>query len=603
MFSRLALVFISLPAGFGHWCENRRQDNLKLWCAAAAGDVLKAQRLIHEGADPNDGDAWDKTPLIYAAETGELHVVSLLLANGANVEATDWWGHTALMRAAESGNLQILQRLVRHGAWFDPWMLDDSKGGAPFWIGIKDEATQKWWRSHMTTASLVTGTLLNYKTYASVFIGALLALPLVLGARYFRGLPLYRSDCKIPSYLPVDMNRKRGYFVGAKLIVGKVHRSAIHSMAILGFRALEAVVNLVGILGCGMMVVWWRYWLPLVCFTYLGPAMYSFPKLALAKPILVMAVQGPLTALIALLRVFLLCLVAVMVWKDYRIRHPDLSSSMQLGASESIWTFLTNPMQEQVQVKMHSAWTETSIPQQAALGRILEFFASAVVGLTSFYATCLVLYLLCIGLSQIACRRQKSTEAAVRVDADSSFQDTLGQVMAALPEERSWPHEARPEVCCQASRLFDSLAVKLSLHVLAVVMDLITIFTMASARSYFLSLALTCVLARAMVQEMFYGNPVKIREAVLQSALRGILREDLMQVLEEKAVVSAQSLALTAYSLYFCVQVPFQAYALLVSMALSVYTVGGFLYEQIDLNLVEGGEPNLPAAGRAIVSL
>ena len=31
-----------------------------------------------------------------------------------------------------------------------------------------------------------------------VFIGALLALPLVLGARYFRGLPLYRSDCKIP---------------------------------------------------------------------------------------------------------------------------------------------------------------------------------------------------------------------------------------------------------------------------------------------------------------------------------------------------------------------------------------------------------------------
>ena len=51
------------------------------------------------------------------------------------------------------------------------------------------------------------------------------------------------------------------------------------------------------------------------------------------------------------------------------------------------------------------------------------------------------------------------------------------------------------------SRFFDSMVVKLSLHLLAVVMDINTIFTMASSQRYILSLLLTTLVTQIFVKE------------------------------------------------------------------------------------------------------
>ena len=57
--------------------------------------------------------------------------------------------------------------------------------------------------------------------------------------------------------------------------------------------------------------------------------------------------------------------------------------------------------------------------------------------------------------------------------------------------------------CCRRdrARFFDSMVVKLSLHLLAVVMDINTIFTMVSSQRYILSLVLTTIVTQIFVKE------------------------------------------------------------------------------------------------------
>lgn len=601
---RLAFAVLSLPVCSAHWCETRQGDRHSLWCASAVGNLPVVRQLIQEGAGLDDGDVWYKTPLIYAAETGQIQVLSLLLEKKAQIDATDCWGRTALMWAAGSGHFDAVELLTHHGADFDPWVLDDSHGGVPFWTTITDSPIRQWWMSQMTVSSLAESTLGNFKTYLAVFTGALLSVLLVLGTRYLKGLPLKASIAKVENYLPVELNRKRGFSRGAQLLIGKARLPRVLGAALYIFRSVEVVTNLVAILGSGLMIVWWPCWLPFVIGGFLAPTLHKNYAVNLTKPILITAVKGPLSALLALLRTFLFGSVAAAVWRDYRSRHPDLGSSLQIAAPSTFWTGWINPEQAQAQVKMHSDWTQEPTQLQATLGRIFDFFVSSVLFLVALYATSLASYLLWFVVRRFLRKQPGAHQAGQLVEADSSFQeDMLGQILAALPEERSWPSEASPEVLWQPERFFDSMVVKLSLHLLAVVMDINTIFTMVSSQRYILSLVLTTIVTQIFVKEILYGSPMKLSHAVRQSAQRGILREDLLKLLEDKASISVLSLVLTTYSFYFCVQAPFQAMALLFSIVLNVYAVTGFIFEQIDLDLARAGEDSLPRTGRALISL
>ncbi|CAE7948836.1 ASZ1 [Symbiodinium sp. KB8] len=448
------------------------------------------------------------------------------------------------MWAAGSGHFDAVELLTHHGANFDPWVLD-------------------------------------------VFTGALLSVLLVLGTRYLKGLPMNASVAKIENYLPVELNRKRGFSRGAQLLIGKARLPWALGVALYTFRSVEVVTNLVAILGSGMMIVWWPCWLPFVIGGFLAPTLHKNYAVNLTKPVLITAVKDPLSALLALLRTFLFGSVA-----------------MAIAAPSTFWTGWINLEQAQAQVKMHSDWTEEPTQLQANLGRIFEFFISSVLLLVALYATSLASYLLWFVVRRFVRKQPGAHQAGQLVEADSSFQeDMLGQILAALPEERSWPSEAKPEVLWQPERFFDSMVVKLSLHLLAVVMDINTIFTMASSQRYILSLLLTTLVTQIFVKEILYGSPMKFSHVVRQSAQRGILREDLLKLLEDKASISVLSLVLTTYSFYFCVQAPFQAMALLFSIVLNVYAVTGFIFEQIDLDLQRAGEDSLPRTGRALISL
>jgi len=105
-----------------------------LFKAAESGDVGLAAKLLKEGADPNGGDVFGRTPLHFAAEGGHVAVVELLLQHGADPSFQDEDGNAALHLAALRGWRDVAYVLLRHGA--DP-NARNAKGKTPLHLAAE----------------------------------------------------------------------------------------------------------------------------------------------------------------------------------------------------------------------------------------------------------------------------------------------------------------------------------------------------------------------------------------------------------------------------------------------------------------------------------
>ncbi len=94
--------------------------------AAAAGSLRVVDRLLNEGANPNERSAWDATPLYAAASEGHAKVVERLLSAGAETdkESFEW---SPLAAAAHEGHDDVVRALLDAGAKID------SRRGDPEW--------------------------------------------------------------------------------------------------------------------------------------------------------------------------------------------------------------------------------------------------------------------------------------------------------------------------------------------------------------------------------------------------------------------------------------------------------------------------------------
>jgi uncharacterized protein len=84
--------------------------------AARAGDLVKIQKLVVQGADVNAKSIRNETPLILAAIAGQGDIVNYLLQRGADINARNSSGLTALHAAAYAGNVEIVSLLIAKGA-------------------------------------------------------------------------------------------------------------------------------------------------------------------------------------------------------------------------------------------------------------------------------------------------------------------------------------------------------------------------------------------------------------------------------------------------------------------------------------------------------
>ncbi|OQR96508.1 hypothetical protein ACHHYP_15493 [Achlya hypogyna] len=103
----------------------RRHFTLMLGDAAAVG------LLLGYGANTEQIDIENRTPLIVAAQHGRLAVARLLLEHGADVQAATQEGTTALLAACAMGHLKIATLLLNEGADVNSC---DERGRTPLYL-------------------------------------------------------------------------------------------------------------------------------------------------------------------------------------------------------------------------------------------------------------------------------------------------------------------------------------------------------------------------------------------------------------------------------------------------------------------------------------
>ncbi len=119
-----------------------------LHTSAAAGDLEQVDRLLKDGADPNELDANHRTPLHEAVDSHSLETVSRLLDGGANPNLQDaYLGHTALHRAVHVHSSPIAERLLEAGA--DP-NLRNVDGDTPLHDALKNPESED---KHLATVN------------------------------------------------------------------------------------------------------------------------------------------------------------------------------------------------------------------------------------------------------------------------------------------------------------------------------------------------------------------------------------------------------------------------------------------------------------------
>jgi len=82
--------------------------------AARNGDLIKVQKALENGANPNVKDKDGHTPLHLAAFTGHADVARLLLEHGADPRIADNKGHIPLDYAKDSTIRSLLESAMRN---------------------------------------------------------------------------------------------------------------------------------------------------------------------------------------------------------------------------------------------------------------------------------------------------------------------------------------------------------------------------------------------------------------------------------------------------------------------------------------------------------
>ena len=122
----LVLLFV-----FGWQCVSASKAS-ELQDAVKAGDVGRVQAALSAGADINETDIYQGTPLHMAARINGTAVATLLIERGMKVDVRDSKGRTPLMIAAISGKTEVAELLLRTGA--DPLAEEPTFYDTPLYV-------------------------------------------------------------------------------------------------------------------------------------------------------------------------------------------------------------------------------------------------------------------------------------------------------------------------------------------------------------------------------------------------------------------------------------------------------------------------------------
>ena len=114
----------------------------------------------------------------------------------------------------------------------------------------------------------------------------------------------------------------------------------------------------------------------------------------------------------------------------------------------------------------------------------------------------------------------------------------------------------QPEVACGSTGMppfIKGVYMKIFFILLDMYFDVNTIVTLLGSHQYKFGFCMTGIVSFSILQQVLVGNLLGLREAVRKSVEMGVLRDDLVAIIQEEQGLEAfLSLFITSYSLIYC---------------------------------------------------
>ena len=114
--------------------RDHEKDTALLKASQNCDAINMVSFLLENGADVDDRDLIDQTPLIVASQHGCKNIVELLLNAGSNITHKNQQGETALLTATQEGHIDVVKILLDAGADVNE---PNAEGETPLMIAIK----------------------------------------------------------------------------------------------------------------------------------------------------------------------------------------------------------------------------------------------------------------------------------------------------------------------------------------------------------------------------------------------------------------------------------------------------------------------------------
>jgi len=577
--------------------------------AAYYGQVNVVKVLLSKGAEVNAKTNSGRTPLQLADKYGYLDVVKVLLSKGAEVNAKNKDGETPLHVAALKGHLDVVQALKsqqviklaqRAEKWKESsevlWMLTDT---------LQERClpeVAKWAVDHSYAiddfpgdAVLARSCVLQYMSFEArerlalrskwsyVCPGAGVAIAAV-SVYIVEPLTLHHFGSLDASH----HEERNAFYHGAHLLVARATIKWYWPK--LAFRFLEAIAIIAFFMGFAMVELWWALWLPFVGLLFLLPGitLYGTKELIRApvKCIASMNVEG------GYMLSFLRLLVIFGAYKSV-----EATTGWRRGETIGWMQMFVNPLYEGLQNKINFMWPEATLAPFLGFRSSISWVKDLIKVLaqkSAFNISELGKLFLFLSLAVYACsllvREKQHQGCKVKGDIPDINYVSNAQKLAQSPTDKVpelIEEIKQEEPALQVRQMGTWSLIKMLMPVaLDVLLDVNTIRTLILSSNLRFACALTFVVARSTFREWnnFYG----LKEAVRESYKRGMLHQQLIDLLEEeKGAEAFFSLSITSYSYAFCVQTADQAVVQWVSILFAAYGIAEFLVQKMEFPTTE----------------
>ncbi|CAE7290232.1 Ank2 [Symbiodinium sp. CCMP2592] len=447
---------------------------------------------------------------------------------GGNLSHVEAWKDAAVQLQCDRVyelSVASLQRWLQCGGDID-W---HDSAGTPLMNRIENAEARDYLQQRMTRMALVARTLQDWNSFVVPGTVALLASAVVFVEEKF----MQRLSTKL---MHEDATRCP-FFEGAKLLVSQAFaKDSIRRRLWCWLEVCIAVLWL----GFVLVVANWAWWLPVAVMSYLIPAIILHGIGAVLRaPALTVLSRGFAGRMWALLRTLAFCGLVGYVWGDFD------------NTLNNHWMFSWAP------------------PLQA--GSIFLILCGFYLLLVLLYTQCLIVQVcgtIFLGppASFIDPEHTQAKTQAVKDLLQTQTPEEFGQVNTKIMPTVafSWPWKG------------GGLYFGVALLVLDVVLDVNTIFTFLASKHYFFAAVMTFVVARSGLKQLRVLPPWHLRQAIKASTERGIMRQDLLDYLEEEKRSEAFFCAcITAYAFFFAVQTADQMVVQFGSLLLSTFQFAG----------------------------